>query len=357
MLIHLVSGFLGSGKTTAIAALASQYLSEGKRVAVVTNDQGVALVDTSWLRSTGVRVSEVRGGCFCCRYQEFDEVLAFLRKDGPFDIVLAEAVGSCTDLVATVVKPLIADTKNGVTLVTSTVFVDASLLWFRLAGIPLPFSDSVQYIFERQLEEAGILIVNKSDLLSPENAHEAVERMRILIPARTVLLQNSHDASQIARWGKALNDFSGAVLNSNQVDYKLYGSGEAQLAWMDAAVEVHGSGELRTGLVDAFQQAMSRILSTEKIPVGHVKVFWTTKSGTWKASLTTNQDWSADPVERVLNAPEAFLFNARWECSAETALRVFGEVLSEVRGLGAVLSVVRQDAFHPGFPTPIHRLS
>ena len=61
----MMGGFLGAGKTTALARLASHYGSEGKNVGLVTNDQAYDLVDTQSLRAQGFIVGEVPGACFC----------------------------------------------------------------------------------------------------------------------------------------------------------------------------------------------------------------------------------------------------------------------------------------------------
>ncbi|MFT5435088.1 MAG: G3E family GTPase, partial [Myxococcota bacterium] len=118
MRVHVIGGFLGAGKTTAIGALARYYAERGERVAIVTNDQGHALVDTAALvdvlasksgsgsqerRTTGV--TEIGGGCFCCRFPELEDGLVAAAGQGA-TVALAEAVGSCTDLVATVLSPL-----------------------------------------------------------------------------------------------------------------------------------------------------------------------------------------------------------------------------------------------------------
>jgi G3E family GTPase len=50
MQLHLVGGFLGSGKTTAILAAARELISQGKSVGIITNDQGKYLVDTSFFK-------------------------------------------------------------------------------------------------------------------------------------------------------------------------------------------------------------------------------------------------------------------------------------------------------------------
>src|SRR5215831_14220515 len=85
----MLGGFLGAGKTTTIARLARHYQSRGQKVGIVTNDQATDLVDTNSLRAQGFDVGEVPGACFCCNFNK-----------------LTETVGSCTDLVATVVRPL-----------------------------------------------------------------------------------------------------------------------------------------------------------------------------------------------------------------------------------------------------------
>ena len=95
----MIGGFLGAGKTTAIAKLAAHYVDQGKTVALVTNDQAYDLVDTHTLRSKGFQVGEVPGACFCCNFDELVETVDSLSKENVPDIVIAEPVGSCTDLV------------------------------------------------------------------------------------------------------------------------------------------------------------------------------------------------------------------------------------------------------------------
>jgi G3E family GTPase len=70
-----VTGFLGAGKTTTIGALARRLEQQGRRVAVVTNDQGEGLVDTVVAGESAGRVAEVTGGCFCCRFEDLLDVV------------------------------------------------------------------------------------------------------------------------------------------------------------------------------------------------------------------------------------------------------------------------------------------
>src|SRR3954467_12520402 len=101
-----LSGFLGAGKTTTMIAAARHLERRGEKVAVITNDQGTVLVDTQLVRSALDNVSEVTGGCFCCRFDDLLVAAQALIDQGNARTLLAEAVGSCTDLQATVIRPL-----------------------------------------------------------------------------------------------------------------------------------------------------------------------------------------------------------------------------------------------------------
>jgi hypothetical protein len=76
----MIGGFLGAGKTTAVAALAQRLAQDGRRVGLITNDQGSGLVDTAMLRARGFATEEIPGGCFCCR---FNSLVAAARNSTP----------------------------------------------------------------------------------------------------------------------------------------------------------------------------------------------------------------------------------------------------------------------------------
>ncbi|HTF43071.1 MAG TPA: GTP-binding protein [Terriglobales bacterium] len=103
--IVVVGGFLGAGKTTLILAAARELARLGKRCTVIMNDQGSELVDTRLADLNGLQSGEVTGGCFCCKLSDLVDVAEKLRFFSP-DVIFAEPVGSCTDLLATVLRPL-----------------------------------------------------------------------------------------------------------------------------------------------------------------------------------------------------------------------------------------------------------
>ncbi len=233
MTVHLVGGFLGSGKTTAIRSACELLRQRGNAASVITNDQGTLLVDTAFLQGSHP-TREVTGGCFCCRYDELVELLAEARRDGA-QHVFAEAVGSCADLVATVVRPLLRSASGPVDRVSFTAMVDARLLIRLLAGEPLPWSGDVAYLFLEQLREAPLLVASKWDLVT--------EGYGIPVPGQTVLCQDGRTPAGVARWVDALCD-PGHTATADAgacelgIDYARYGAGEEALAWLDAEVRV-----------------------------------------------------------------------------------------------------------------------
>ncbi|MEE9497256.1 MAG: GTP-binding protein, partial [Desulfobacterales bacterium] len=96
-------GFLGSGKTTALAGLAKRSIERGMKVGIITNDQSENLVDTvivrEMLTELGVPVEEVVKGCFCCKFDELINHMEKILTHDP-DVMMGEPVGSCTDFVA-----------------------------------------------------------------------------------------------------------------------------------------------------------------------------------------------------------------------------------------------------------------
>src|SRR5213596_2549032 len=165
----MIGGFLGAGKTTAVAQLALHLKERGLRVGLITNDQGQNLVDTAMLGSQGFPVEEIAGGCFCCRFNSLMDAAQKLSAQTRPDVFIAEPVGSCTDLVATVSYPLRRIYGDQFRIAPLSVLVDP-IRALRIFGLAEggTFSDKVRYIYRKQLEEADFIVINKCDLLAAE---------------------------------------------------------------------------------------------------------------------------------------------------------------------------------------------
>lgn len=157
--IVMVGGFLGAGKTTLLMAAANELEKRGLRSAVILNDQGEDLVDTAYASLHDLSRGEITGGCFCCRFSKLVEVVDQLTKFAP-DVIFAEPVGSCTDLSASTLKPLL-EYKDRYRIAPLTVLVDPE----RAHALLDPSADQhLRFLFNKQLQEGDLVCFTKSDV-------------------------------------------------------------------------------------------------------------------------------------------------------------------------------------------------
>ncbi len=154
----IIGGLLGAGKTTLAIEAARRLTDAGRRVGIVTNDQGSGLVDTALARVAHVPVREVAGGCFCCRLSDLLRAADSFARLAP-EVIFAEPVGSCLDLAATVLRPILRDEAARFRVAPLTVLVDPARA-HQLADAP---DSDLAYLFRHQLEEADIVCYSKTD--------------------------------------------------------------------------------------------------------------------------------------------------------------------------------------------------
>lgn len=358
--LHLVGGFLGSGKTTAIIAAAKALMKRGVRVGVVTNDQGKYLVDTAFFKLSDLPTVEVNGGCFCCNYNDLEKQIHTLERQAKPDIIFAESVGSCADLVATVIKPLLQLRQTAYIPASLSVFTDARLLRLRLKDLPLPFSDNVIYIFDQQIEEADLLIINKIDLVSLPIQQELIESARQRYPTKEIIGQNSLAPDGITAWlNRIENRNSMYPIVPLSIDYQRYGAGEARLAWLDETLIISVPAEhARATLIESINDILAN-LTARKITIGHLKFLVSSNAGSdIKLSFTTVETPKWDENLPSLHSGEIHLMvNARVEMEAQ-ALRILINSCFEqaTRKFGGSMHIEQSDAFHPKFPKPTYRI-
>ncbi|MCP4511526.1 MAG: cobalamin biosynthesis protein P47K, partial [Fuerstiella sp.] len=184
----MIGGFLGAGKTTTLARLAKSYMDQGLNVGIVTNDQADDLVDTNMLRSLGFDVGEVAGACFCCNFDELMSTVQQISQQKRPDIILAEPVGSCTDLVATVIQPIKKLFDADFVIAPYAVILKPShgrRVLRNEAGTG--FSPKAAYILKKQIEEADLVLVNRADELTDTQSEELASLIHRQVPDRPVL--------------------------------------------------------------------------------------------------------------------------------------------------------------------------
>ena len=300
----LVGGFLGAGKTTLIAQAAERLARQGKRVGLVANDQAADLVDTEILKETGSRVEEVAGGCFCCRFPDMIGAMERLVRESEADVLIGEPVGSCTDLSATVLQPLKQLHGRQFELAPFSVLIDvkqvrvlARLRSRPVAGrtgegvrVPAPrFPDNVLYIYEKQLEEADLIVLNKADLLSAGELAELKSALAERFPGTPLLAISALTGEGVDAWLDFVGRGQAAGKKIAQVDYDTYAAGEAALGWMNAAAKLQAHGEIDwKGFAADLLEAIRGELRARSAEIAHLKLYLTARGGHVAGNVTQN---------------------------------------------------------------------
>lgn len=356
----MVGGFLGAGKTTAISRLAHHYQNQGLKVGIVTNDQAQDLVDTLLLRSQGFSVEEVAGACFCCRFDDLVTRLGELEEKNRPDILLAEPVGSCTDLVATVVQPLRDLFQMRFEVAPYPVLFKPAHGLKILENQPSTgFSPKAAYIFLKQLEEADAIILNRMDELTPSQ----VDRLQALVedrfPGTPVLRFSARTGQGIEHLVAFLDQqgpFGRKVLN---IDYDVYAEGEAELGWLNATFSVQSNGPMNLDqfLLDLIQRLQQQ-LAGQGAEIAHLKVIGLGDTSFAVANAVSNQLIDNVSLKSEARVPSFDLIvNARVGIDPEILENLVRAVVPEMASSHHQAEATLQgvQSFRPGRPVPTHR--
>ena len=360
----MIGGFLGAGKTTAIARLARYFTQQRLSVGLVTNDQAYGLVDTASLRSQGFLVGEVPGACFCCKFDDLVETVSKLGADAHPDVIITEPVGSCTDLMATVIQPLRHLYGDRYDLGPLTVLCKPEHGRKILGGATGGFSPQAAYIFFKQLEEAQLIVLNKIDRLSPREISELIELLEKRFPGKQVLAASANTGAGFDNLIAALESGLQPEVETINVNYDTYAQGEAALGWLNASARFSipspdGQPWSLDSLTEQLVTELSKVLSDSRMEPGHVKVLASTGAN----SAVANWVASDAPVElSVVSNAEVLaadlLVNVRVHGDPDKLAQIVERVIEETAwqtGLSGSVSAVQH--FRPGRPEPIHRFA
>ena len=361
----MIGGFLGAGKTTAMGKLARHLTEQGLRVGLITNDQAGGLVDTKLMRNQGFATEEIAGGCFCCRFNTLVDAAARLNDATKPDVFIAEPVGSCTDLVATVTYPLRRMYGNEFTIAPLSVLVDP-VRARRVLGLDSggTFSSKVAYIYKKQLEEADVIVINKRELLTAEQLVELTDALQAGFPEARILSVSAREEVELAPWFHTLfSQTQQAERNPMEVDYEVYADGEALLGWLNATITLKADDEFdANAFLKSFAADIQGRLQLQNAEVAHLKMTYSPDDGIAGeiASVNLVRNDNVPESGMALDEPSTggqLIINLRAEADPEVLLSAVRESLDAVKlqffGLSATLD--HEEHFRPGKPVPTHR--
>lgn len=358
----MIGGFLGAGKTTAIAQIGRRLQDRNTTVGLITNDQSIGLVDTTLLRSKGFETEEITGGCFCCRFNSLVQAAENLSSTTRPQVFVAEPVGSCTDLRATVSYPLQQIYGEQFAVAPLSVVLDPIRVR-RILGLEKgkTFSPKVLYIFGKQLEEADILVINKCDLLSSDELSELETALKKKYPAKDIVRITARTGEGIDDWLEMLLNREGAISESMKVDYDEYAEGEALLGWLNLSITLSGDPFDGNQLLMDIASAVRIQLDQRQIEIAHLKMTLVPDSGNDLAvgNLVRSEALFELSHELAEELEEGELvINLRAEGDPDLLKQIVYEtVQSHLSNLKLSETIAHLEAFRPGRPVPTHRLA
>lgn len=358
----MIGGFLGAGKTTSIARLAKHYTQRQLNVGLVTNDQAYDLVDTQSLKAQGFQVGEVPGACFCCKFDDLVDTMQQLSSEQEPDVIIAEPVGSCTDLMATVIEPLRHLYGDRFEVGPLAVLLKPEHGFKILSDDPRGgFSPQAAYIFLKQIEESNIVVINKIDKLSEERRSSLEKLVLAKYPAKQVVMVSARDGVQFDRLIEVLETNEYAPQATLDIDYDIYAEGEAELGWFNGQIEaIADSAPISLDeMVLRLAQKLKVDLQSREVEVAHLKIMGQIDSDFAVANLVaTEAEVELSLASNIKFSKANLIVNAR---VADDPDKLTDSVRAAVAAVSAEVDVALRlthiQSFRPGRPTPTHRIT
>ncbi|WP_374308893.1 GTP-binding protein [Methylocella sp.] len=216
--VTVLTGYLGAGKTTLLNRILTE--DHGHKFAVIVNEFGEIGIDNELVVGADEEIFEMNNGCVCCtvRGDLIRIIEGLLKRKGKFDAIIVETTGLADPAPVAQTFFVDADVREAARLDAVVTVTDAKFLTARLADAPEA---------KNQIAFADVIILNKTDLVAPDELREVEERIHAINPYAKIIRTKKCDAP-IAE-----------VLNRNAFDLDRILSLEPQFLETDEAHE-HG---------------------------------------------------------------------------------------------------------------------
>jgi G3E family GTPase len=196
MELILISGFLGSGKTTILLSTVDQIIATTKkRVVIIKNDFGNVGIDAKVMEKFGLGIRELPSGCICCTMGvDFLKTLTAVATEYRPDIIFVEPSGLADPFsIITLMKGYKGPNVDRIRI---TIIVDA--VRFNLISRAMPVS------MERQLKIGDLIVINKIDEATREQIDEVKQAIYNLGMSKQPILASALQRENVDTVAKAM---------------------------------------------------------------------------------------------------------------------------------------------------------
>ncbi len=252
--VTLLTGYLGSGKTTVMKELLRNR--SGKKIALIVNDMGSINLDADLLKKNSVtrldtKMIELQNGCICCTLRdEFMEQIELLSREDEIEAVLVEASGISNP--ASIAEGFLAyeelHNKSSVFLNSIVTVVDADRIYTEFLAEMEELRDmeatneedpDIINLVMDQIEFCNLIILNKCDLLGKEQLEKV----------KTVIRQIQHEADMVETVQGKVD--ANLILSKKRFDYDKVNHSSAIQKALERETRAGGDGQKEYG-IDSF---------------------------------------------------------------------------------------------------------
>src|SRR5881409_4041489 len=171
--VTVLTGYLGAGKTTLLNRILSE--PHGQKYAVIVNEFGEIGIDNELVVAADEEVFEMNNGCVCCTVRgDLVRIIdGLMRRQGKFDAIIVETTGLADPAPVAQTFFVDEDVQKNARLDAVVTVADAKWLTDRLKDAPEA---------KNQIAFADVILINKTDLVAPDELRELEARIRGINP-------------------------------------------------------------------------------------------------------------------------------------------------------------------------------
>ncbi len=171
--VTVLTGYLGAGKTTLLNRILTE--EHGKKYAVIVNEFGEIGIDNDLVVGADEEVFEMNNGCICCTVRgDLIRILeGLMKRKGKFDAIIVETTGLADPAPVAQTFFVDQDVQENARLDAVVTVADAKWLSARLKDAPEA---------KNQIAFADVIVLNKTDLVTPAELREVEARIRAINP-------------------------------------------------------------------------------------------------------------------------------------------------------------------------------
>lgn len=207
------------------------------------------------------------------------------------------------------------------------------------------------------MEEADLIVINKSDLLSAAERDSLRARVAVAFPGTEVRFVSALDGQGVDEWLASAQNDEPVGRTILEIDYDRYAEGEAVLGWLNAGIALtsrRGAADWR-GFCEALMGSLSRQVQRRNLAVGHVKILLVRGEETLTANLTRTGGSVSVRGDVAPSASAELVVNARVECAPEELESMVRAAVAEAAGNEIQARFIALRSLKPGRPRPTYR--